>query len=550
MANSSMALVKVPTAEDDDVVEAVKAELNRILSSPHFVDTSRMKRFLTYVVDETLAGRANLIKGYTLGIEVFDRPENFDPQADTIVRVQAGQLRRRLDLYYSTLGQSNPVRIVIPKGAYVPKFEIRETRSVTPLKSSEPLAKILPIEQQKRPGIAVLTFQNLTVNGEDSYFAEGLTIELVNALVQFRYLRIVARSASIHRGGLSTDLNHLAEHYGVQFVLTGTVRKVKDLIRVSVDLISTETGDHIYTKIFDRKCTPDNLFEIQEEIASYLAANVGAPFGAVHRYNRRDNRGRRASMAGYNAILKYYEMNVSPSVTKAMELLDLTEGITKTNPRFSSAWAVQSLLQTYLVSQAVNGNNHDKRLKVALRNANRATAIDPENALAFMAKFSAEFHSGDIEAFRKSAMTAIALNPFDHVILAYYAAAMAHLGDFEEAYRAQNAAMSLVAWPPKWFFMTMLLDAIRKGQYEIIADHFKQMEPATAAAWVLLYGVSCFGHLGQQHKADDLIKELKARNENFEKPTMAAFLRWNPSADLKKSVIDGCRKAGLELKHT
>jgi len=90
-----------PVALDDIANrEAVLDELQRVLNHSTFKDTKRLKRFLEYVVMETLDGRGARLKGYSLGIEVFDRADDFDPQGDTIVRVQAGQLRRRLDLYY------------------------------------------------------------------------------------------------------------------------------------------------------------------------------------------------------------------------------------------------------------------------------------------------------------------------------------------------------------------------------------------------------------------------------------------------------------------
>ena len=106
--------------------DLVAEQLERLLASKLFRDTTRMKRFLRYVTEEVLGGRGKRLKGYTIGIEVFDRADDFDPQADTIVRVQAGQLRRRLDLYYAGEGVEDPVRITVPKGRYAPCFEFRE----------------------------------------------------------------------------------------------------------------------------------------------------------------------------------------------------------------------------------------------------------------------------------------------------------------------------------------------------------------------------------------------------------------------------------------
>jgi adenylate cyclase len=101
---------------------AVRVQLDRIIASSEFAAPERLRRFLEYIVEETLAGRADRIKAYTVGVEVFGRDESFDPQADTVVRIEAGRLRRRLEHYYLSAGQEDLVRIEIPKGAYVPLF--------------------------------------------------------------------------------------------------------------------------------------------------------------------------------------------------------------------------------------------------------------------------------------------------------------------------------------------------------------------------------------------------------------------------------------------
>lgn len=549
MANvDENALIPVPQVVDQDVRTGVEAELTRIIKHSLFSETTRMKRFLKYVVAETLDGRGSRIKGYSLGIEVFDRPDDFDPQADTIVRVQAGQLRRRLDLYYSDSGQNSPIRIVIPKGTYEPIFEIRKLAEESKHIGSSPSALIAPIEKQNRPGIAVLTFDNLTGDESNSYLSEGLTIELVNALIQFRYLRIVSRTATAISSGLVKDLKKLGKTYNAQFVLSGSVRRVKNLIRVSVNLLSTETGEHVYSKIFDRQFTGDNLFEIQDEIATYIAANVGAPFGAVHRYNRRPNRGRRKSIDAYEAILKYYEINLSPTEAKARGLLKEIQALTDKNPRFSSAWAIQSLLETYLVTNSVMVQDAERRLKVALKDARKATVIDPENALAFMSLFIVQFHMGDIESYKKSAQKALMLNPYDYVMLAYHSVAAAHMGDWDAAFASQKAALSLIANPPIWFHAVTALKEIDKGNYQFLLDFLKEKNIPSTPSWVLFHWLCCAGHLGRDKLAKILIVEITSRDKGFAQHIYRACLRWNPTAKWLNYATEGCRKAGFEIE--
>ncbi len=103
--------------------EEVEAELQRILSSPNFRNAPRHCRFLSFVVWKALAGQGETVKEYLIGLEVFDRPSDYDPGSDPIVRAEARRLRSRLVDYYQTLGKLDCVRIDLPKGTYVPTFQ-------------------------------------------------------------------------------------------------------------------------------------------------------------------------------------------------------------------------------------------------------------------------------------------------------------------------------------------------------------------------------------------------------------------------------------------
>ncbi len=100
----------------------VIAELDRILESEFFASTGKISRLLRFVVTETLAGRAHQIKESIIGVEVYQRRQDYDPKTDAIVRVEAGRLRARLDQYYASLSQTPALRIQLPKGTYVPVF--------------------------------------------------------------------------------------------------------------------------------------------------------------------------------------------------------------------------------------------------------------------------------------------------------------------------------------------------------------------------------------------------------------------------------------------
>ena len=105
--------------------EMVREQLARILASPQFARTTRLRRLLQFVVEQTLAGRTAELKEYSIAIAVFDKPDTFDPRLDAIVRVQAREMRAKLDDYYRSEGRGDEVVILCSAGTYAPVFRTR-----------------------------------------------------------------------------------------------------------------------------------------------------------------------------------------------------------------------------------------------------------------------------------------------------------------------------------------------------------------------------------------------------------------------------------------
>jgi hypothetical protein len=113
---------------------SVRAALDRVLQSQGFRASRRSQDFLRYVVEQTLQGHSDTLKERTIGIDVFGRLSGYDPSDDATVRVKAGEVRKRLGLYYASEGQADDVRIEMPAGTYVPEF----TRVETQITASDP----------------------------------------------------------------------------------------------------------------------------------------------------------------------------------------------------------------------------------------------------------------------------------------------------------------------------------------------------------------------------------------------------------------------------
>jgi hypothetical protein len=118
-ATSTRVAWQPQTAQERD---AILRELQEVVASPYFCNSKRYPALLQYIVENTLAGKTDLLKERTLGIEVFDRPSTYDTNAETVVRFTAGEVRKRLLLYYHQGGRNSNVRISLPVGSYIPEF--------------------------------------------------------------------------------------------------------------------------------------------------------------------------------------------------------------------------------------------------------------------------------------------------------------------------------------------------------------------------------------------------------------------------------------------
>jgi len=112
---------------DESDRKSIREQVNRILRSGPFAASPRRQRFLEYIVHETLAGRGGRLKGYSVALEVFGRPDTFDPNTDPLVRIEAGRLREKLRSYYETDGRTDPIHIELPRGSYKPHIAFRNS---------------------------------------------------------------------------------------------------------------------------------------------------------------------------------------------------------------------------------------------------------------------------------------------------------------------------------------------------------------------------------------------------------------------------------------
>ncbi len=246
----------MPTATHEEI----RKQLERLLASAQFSRSERMCRFLRFSVEHALAGTGDLVKEYSVGVEVFDRDRDYDPRVDPIVRVEARRLREKLKQYYKAAGTADAVLIEFPKGAYTPVFRSRDDAP-----SGADPAEADRISIAVRTSIAVLPFANFSPQTGDDYFSDGLTEELILLLTQVPGLRVVAWHSASQFRGREQDLHAIREELNVDAVLCGSVRRSVSRVRVTAQLIDTASGAYLWSEGFNRNL--HDVVAIQEEIA-------------------------------------------------------------------------------------------------------------------------------------------------------------------------------------------------------------------------------------------------------------------------------------------
>jgi adenylate cyclase len=281
-SNGPFATQAAPERPNHPSADQIRAQLAAILRSKLFVQSERLRRFLSLAVERTLAGEEDQIKEYTLGRDVFDRDHTYDPRVDSIVRVEARRLRVKLRQYYQEFGSADPVLITFRKGSYVPVFRFLKPPAL--VVASAPAASE-PVVLDART-VAVLPFVNLSPDPDQDFFCDGITEEILNALTTVPELSVVARTSVFYFKGKNIDVRQIGEKLGAGTVIEGSVRKADQHLRVSAKAVDAVKGVLLWSGMFNREVA--DVFAVQDEIARAIATALSAtlassadPFAAV-----------------------------------------------------------------------------------------------------------------------------------------------------------------------------------------------------------------------------------------------------------------------------
>lgn len=269
--------------------ESVLAQLERIRSSPVFAKSERHRRFLTFVVQQTLDGNAAAVKEPVLAMEVFDRPADYDSKVDTIVRVEARRLRAKLADYYAEDGAADPIRIELPTGSYVPVLRPTDTPSApvaVPAPARLPwaiavgmlaLAAIGLLHYARRdaaaaPRVAILPFQNLNPVAEDDLFADGITEALTTDLAKVPSFQVISRTSASRFKHAAQPLRDIAAALHADYVVEGSFQRTGERCRVTVQFIRASDDVHVWSEAYDLPFT--DILRVQSEASAAIARQL------------------------------------------------------------------------------------------------------------------------------------------------------------------------------------------------------------------------------------------------------------------------------------
>jgi TolB-like protein/tetratricopeptide (TPR) repeat protein len=225
-----------------------------------------MRRFLRIAVERTLDGRTDQLKEFSIGHDVFDRGEDYDPRTDSIVRVEARRLRKKLRAYYEVEGLPDKIVIQLHPGKYIPTFSHANPMPVAIEKLLDPKT------------VAVLPFSNLSSDPEQSYFCDGISEDIIDALSTVRDLQVLGRGATFTLRDPAMDPREIGASLSAGTIVEGSVRKAGGMLRVSARLIDTQTGHVRWSTTVDRPET--DVFAIKDEIATAITATLCDRFSA------------------------------------------------------------------------------------------------------------------------------------------------------------------------------------------------------------------------------------------------------------------------------
>jgi adenylate cyclase len=485
--------------------------------------------------------------GINLGDVIFEENDIFGDGVNVAARLQmlaepggicvSGAVRDQVDhrldeVAFEDLGEQNVKNITRP----IHVFRVRlEPATTVALESGKDSSAATPIN--RKPSIAVLPLVNMSGDPEQEFFADGLTEDIITELSRFRDLLIISRNSTFVHKGKAVKVQEVARELDVEYVLEGSVRKVGDRVRVTVQLIDAQTDRHIWAERYDRKL--EDIFAIQDEVTGAIVATLpGRVEAATH---ERAKRKRTDNMAAYECVLAakvLHHRSQREANAEALLLLDRALAL-DANYAHAHAWKACVLGQTWIYGWCAD---RDATFQQVVAELQIALALDDNDSDVHRILAAVHLTRDDHDKAMYHQERALTLNPNYDLVAVQQGELLTWLGRPEEGIDWIRKAMRLNPYHPERFWNHLGRACYCAEKFAEAAEAFAHITRPDYTHHAFL--AATFAQMGNTVAATAHAAEVVKLEPTFSVATYLATQHYKHDADRRRHEA-GLLKAGL-----
>jgi len=388
-----------------------------------------------------------------------------------------------------------------------------------------------------KPSVAVLPFLNMSGDAEQEFFADGLTEDILTELSRFRDLFVISRNSSFRYKGKAVEVQRAAKELGVQYVLEGSVRKMGNRVRVTVQLIDAETDRHLWAERYDRDLA--DIFAIQDEVTAAIVATLAGRVQAATR--ERVQHKRTENMAAYECLLAGKLRHHRSNRADNADALKLIERAIELDPTYAHAHAWRACV----IGQAWTygwRTDRDTVLSTVTGELQTALTLDDNDSDVHRILAAVALALGEHDKAVYHQERALSLNPNDDLIVVQQGELLTWVGRPEEGIEWIRKAMRLNPYHPERFWSHLGRAYFTARRYDEAIEAFKRITAADHSHAAFL--AACFAQLGNTEAAQEQAREALRRESAFRvEPYLETqhYKRETDAAHLREALL----KAGL-----
>lgn len=516
-------------------------QVEKICSCDDFKPKDLLCQFLSYIVSEYLAGRGKKLKGYNIGVDVFNRGEDFDPGQDALVRIHAGRLRRALDLYYLKEGKKDKIKIEIPKGAYSPRFTHNKIQEIAPINQS--------IDRNKHfsslAKVAIKSFVNLSTDELCHHFSFGLSEELSVELTKYEDLSVYNFNHWAEEGKSESDLKNKIKASGIRFVVGGTLNKIANRVKIIVHLTDSDEDRQIWGESFFIELTVENLFELQEKISKEVAIKIGSEYGVILQKMSFDlGNTEYENFDIYSAVLKFYYFQIQQTEESAEQAYIALNHVITENPESGIPYALLGTLYGHMYILDLPGAQDSFNTFNTL--VEKAMKLSPSSMIVKSVHAFKCFANNQKECFFQLAEDCLSSNQNSSLKTGSTAMYLSLYGQWEKGKSILDSLREKNIVYPSYFLGITMLYYYRKEDYQkALVEANKYILPTVF--WAPMLRIAVLGQLGKTKEIQKNIDHLKKLKPEFEDKAVYLLGLFIKEESLVNHVLEGLRKAGMKV---